>query len=82
MRQGLALLPGEYLVESPSTEWPIWAKSLKLVAKPGDKGLGDVVARIIGDENSEAFKEWYRKTFNKPCGCNGRQARLNALYPL
>lgn len=62
--------------------WPLWAKALKVLAKPEDKGVGDVVARIIGDENSEAFRIWYLKTFGKPCGCNGRQDRWNRIYPL
>ena len=63
-------------------EWPFWAKSLKTLAKSEDKGIGDVVARLIGDENSEQFKSWYKATFNKDCGCKGRQARWNRLYPL
>ncbi len=64
------------------SEWPIWAKALKQLAKPEDKGIGDVVARMIGDEKSEAFKSWHLATFGKPCNCNGRQARWNLLYPL
>ena len=66
----------------PYDEWPVWAKALKLMAKPEDKGIGDIVARLIGDENSEKFKAWYRATFNKDCGCKGRQDRWNRLYPL
>ena len=63
-------------------QWPIWAKAMKQFAKPEDKGIGDVVARMIGDENSEAFKAWYLATFGKTCGCTGRHARWNAQYPL
>ncbi len=63
-------------------EWPIWAKSLKHFAKPEDSGIGDVVARMIGDEKSAAFKAWHYATFGKPCNCSGRQARWNRLYPL
>lgn len=67
----------------PSMErWPLWAKALKIVAKRQDKGIGDVVARIIGEENSEAFKAWHLKTFGKACGCKGRQDRWNRMYPL
>ncbi len=66
----------------PSNEWPIWAKALKQFSKPEDKGIGDVVARIIGDEKSEAFKTWHYATFGKPCNCTARQARWNRLYPL
>ena len=66
----------------PESAWPIWAKAMKRFAKPQDKGIGDVVARMIGDENSAAFKAWYFATFGKTCGCAGRQARWNAQYPL
>ena len=66
----------------PAKQWPLWAKALKLLAKPADRGIGDVLARVIGDEKSEAFKAWYKKTFGKDCGCNGRQIRWNRLYPL
>jgi hypothetical protein len=60
----------------------LWAKALKLLAKPQDKGIGDTVARIIGDEKSAAFKAWYKTTFGKSCGCSGRQLALNARFPL
>ncbi len=61
---------------------PIWAKALKQFSTPEDKGIGDVVARIIGYENSAKFKAWHLATFGRPCGCNGRQARWNRMYPL
>ncbi len=62
--------------------WPLWAIALAVIAKPEDKGIGDVVARMIGDENSAAFKAWHQATFGRPCGCNGRQERWNRMYPL
>ncbi len=66
----------------PRKDWPIWAKALAMIAKPEDKGIGDVVARTIGAENSEAFKKWYKATTGKDCGCTGRQLRWNIEYPL
>ncbi len=66
----------------PRDQWPIWAKALARLAKPEDKGIGDVAARMIGAENSEAFKKWYKATTGKSCGCNGRQRRWNIEYPL
>ena len=66
----------------PDNQWPIWAKALRQFSKPEDKGIGDVVARIIGDENSEAFKSCYEATFHQPCGCTGRQAKWNREFPL
>ncbi len=61
-------------------QWPMWAKALAQFAKPEDKGIGDVVARMIGDERSEKFKAWYLVTFGKKCGCNGRQNLWNQKY--
>ncbi len=66
----------------PRKEWPTWAKALAMIAKPEDKGIGDVVARTIGAENSEAFKKWYKSTTGKDCGCTGRQNSWNIKYPL
>ncbi len=66
----------------PRKEWPIWAKALSKFAKSEDKGIGDIAARTIGAENSEAFKKWYKATTGKDCGCTGRQKRWNIEYPL
>lgn len=66
----------------PLDKWPLWAKAMRHVRAPGDKGIGDIIARLIGDENSEAFNGWYLRTFGKPCGCKGRKDRWNRMYPL
>ncbi len=66
----------------PRKDWPLWLKALAMIAKPEDKGIGDVVARTIGAENSEAFKKWFKATTGKDCGCTGRQRRWNIEYPL
>lgn len=62
--------------------WPMWAQPMKLLAKDGDKGLGDIVARVVGTIGGEAYKAWYLKTFGKSCGCTERQESLNQKYPL
>ncbi len=64
------------------SDWPFWAKAFSKLAKLEDKGIGDVVARTIGAENSEAFKKWYKATTGKDCGCTGRQNLWNIKYPL
>ncbi len=66
----------------PREDWPLWAKGLAMMSKPEDKGIGDVARRMIGEENSEAFKKWFRATTGKDCGCTGRQKLWNAQYPL
>jgi len=64
----------------PHNEWPLWAKALKLLSNDKDGGVGDTLARVIGDETSEAFKNWYKATFGKVCGCNGRRIEWNHKY--
>ncbi len=66
----------------PRKDWPLWAKGLAIMSKPKDKGIGDVARRMIGAENSEAFKKWFKDTTGKDCGCTGRQRRWNIEYPL
>ena len=63
------------------SDWPLWAKAMRLLSRPADKGLGDTVARIVGPIGGDAFKAWHLATFGVPCGCAGRQEALNAQYP-
>ncbi len=72
----------EIIQPIPRKDWPIWAKALAMLFRPEDKGIGDVVARTVGAENSEAFKKWFKATTGKDCGCTGRQRRWNIEYPL
>lgn len=74
--------PNTVLGPLPYDQWPLWAKALKQFATKEDKGIGDVVARIIGEEKSEAFKAWHIATFGRPCNCNARRVRWNFTYPL
>ncbi|MDE2098242.1 MAG: hypothetical protein KGL39_13385 [Patescibacteria group bacterium] len=66
----------------PRESWPLWVKALALVAKPEDKGIGDVLARIISLVGGKAYNAFYLKTFGQPCGCIKRQNALNGQYPL
>ncbi len=63
-------------------EWPLFLRPVKLLSRPGDRGLGDIIARTIGPIGGEAYKAWYVQTFGKSCGCEARQEDLNARYPL
>ncbi len=81
-RQGVLFPKSARSKPVPFDQWPIWAKALKHLATPNDKGIGDVIARTIGAENSEAFKKWFKATTGKDCGCTGRQRRWNIEYPL
>lgn len=62
--------------------WPLLLQPLKLLAQPGDKGLGDIVDRVIGPAGGDAYKAWYEKIFKTSCGCKKRQDNLNGRYPL
>lgn len=66
----------------PPKEWPLFLRPLKLLAKPEDKGLGDIIARKIGPIGGEKYKRWYEKTFGKSCNCEIRQETWNKRYPL
>ena len=63
-------------------EWPFFLSTFKLLAKPGDRGLGDIIARTIGPVGGDAFKTWYKEKFGQDCGCRDRQIHLNRTYPL
>jgi hypothetical protein len=63
-------------------EWPAALLPLKVLAKPGDRGAGDIIARVIGPIGGYAFKTWYRRMFGTDCGCGHRQEVLNARWPL
>lgn len=70
---------------SPATvadDWPLLIRPLKLLAQPGDTGLGDIVQHVIGDENSEAFQKWFTEFLHYECGCNRRKEYLNEKYPI
>ncbi len=63
-------------------DWPFALRPMKLLAKEGDRGLGDIVLRVIGEANSNAYKLWFQRLFGRPCGCSERQDNLNRDYPL
>jgi len=66
----------------PRDEWPAYIEGIALLAQPGDKGIGDVIARTVGPIGGALFKKWFEKMTGKPCGCSQRQELLNLLYPL
>lgn len=65
----------------PSPDWGS-LNMLKVMARDGDKGLGDIVARVIGPIGSDVFKRWFHKLFGRSCGCQERQEEWNIQYPL
>lgn len=62
--------------------WPILARTLAKLAIPADRGIGDVVHRHAAKLGGEEFKHIFRKLTGHDCGCENRQDKLNAKYPL
>jgi hypothetical protein len=56
------------------------ADRIAKLRKPGEKGLGDTVARIFSTFGGNKFK-WISKQLGINCGCDDRQADLNAWFP-
>ncbi len=65
-----------------SPDWGFMLNPLKLLAKEGDRGMGDIIERTIGPVGGEAYRRWWVKIFGKPCGCKERQESLNIEFPL
>lgn len=60
--------------------WPSWATALSRFKKDEDTGVGDTAQRVFARLGGEAFK-WMASKLGMPCGCTGRQADWNRLYP-
>ena len=63
-------------------KWPAALSALKFLARDGDRGAGDIIARIIGPIGGCAFKKWYKELFGRDCECGKRQEILNMRWPL
>lgn len=66
----------------PHEQWPFWALALEILAKPEDKGIGDIIERTIGPIGGDKFKAWHLKVFKRGCGCSERQNTFNERFPL
>lgn len=70
----------------PRGEWPRVVKLIARRALPGERGVGDTLARLFdapkfkGRGAGELFKA-YTKKHGIDCGCGQRQDWLNARYP-
>lgn len=68
----------------PAKDWPAWALVAALFAEKGDRGVGDTIAGELGGPKSESFKRHHEALFGimvRPCGCAGKVATWNQLYP-
>ena len=61
--------------------WPDWATAIATQKQPGEVGVGDTIARIIGPIGGDLYKRWFKTLFGRDCGCATRQESLNSKYP-
>jgi len=72
------------LMPAALKEAAVWmgVKAISAMRIEEDAGVGDTVARLIGDELSEAYAKWFeRVTGSRECGCSSRREWLNQRYP-
>jgi hypothetical protein len=62
----------------PREKWPMAVRVVARMAKDGERGVGDTLARLI--VGGEQFKRLMKRV-GVDCGCAARQSHLNALYP-
>jgi hypothetical protein len=79
--------PGQAKDERPATEWPLAVQLIAKLKRPGDKGVGDTLARAFnlipvyrGMGAGEAFKALMAQ-IGVDCRCNSRREWLNQNYP-
>ncbi len=65
----------------PRRAWPIYLRPLKLFSRPADRGLGDIIHRLLGPMG-RVYPALHLKIFGRACGCAGRRARWNRHWPL
>lgn len=75
-------IPPNSVKPVPIDDWPTGMRILLKLSTPEDKGMGDVIARVVGRIGGNHFKVWYKSVFGKDCGCDLRQEFYNIRYPL
>lgn len=61
-------------------DWPKMARVMARLRAPSERGVGDTLARLFGKVGGDRFKT-LAKRLGIDCGCDNRQALLNAAYP-
>jgi hypothetical protein len=65
----------------PYEQWPWAFKILHKTRNKEDKGLGDLVSRVIGPIGGDVFKKWWKTIMKTDCNCGARKDFLNERYP-
>lgn len=66
----------------PRDRWPFSARTLARLARPGERGLGTVLTRLLGNVGGEVYKRWFVRIVGRPCGCTDMATKLDVMYPL
>ncbi len=73
---------GQAALAIPKDEWPLAVKAVAMLARPEDRGVGDIVERMANLAGGKALAQWYKELTGSDCGCANRKDRLNRMYPL
>lgn len=65
----------------PEGARPAWVGIVSMFRKAGDAGVGDTAERMLAKVGGTLFKQWFKQTAGRECGCKGRADILNARYP-
>jgi hypothetical protein len=65
----------------PMAEWPRWARWLERRRRPGERGIGDTLTRLLDTRGGAAWKRWYKAILGRECGCGERGERMNRAFP-
>ena len=60
--------------------WPRWARWLERRRRPGERGIGDTLTRLLDARGGVAWKRWYKAVMGHECGCGDRAERMNRAY--
>jgi len=64
----------------PRHQWPLWARGVELLRKPGDQGVGDTIHWYATRVGGEKFKVMMT-ALGVPCGCDERREHYNQRFP-
>lgn len=62
--------------------WPAWAEAMAGRAVAEDRGIGDVIARVVGAIGGVEFAAWVKTVKCRRCPLPADLAKLNEIYPL
>ena len=84
-RENIDIQPIVQISKHPAIPYNEWSLPLKLLsrlnARKEDRGMGDLIERVVGPIGGDVFKAWWRNLTGSDCGCGHRKEWLNERYP-